>query len=360
MKAPHRFSTLDGMRGIAALAVMLHHFTQHTSFRAFSGSSLAVDLFFCLSGFVIAHSYLNRLKETISFGGFMLRRAVRLYPMFLCGLGLGSLSLLLKVANLQSSLNAYQAIQAILLNALCLPYISDFYIQVGNSKIASALFPTNDATWSLFFELTINVVFGAIASRARRWHFAALSLLGAIGLVIYVKLTWDSSPGWSAHNVVAGVPRVMFGFFAGVSLCLIFERTRSVIPAVNPLYLAALVIAILSTRWTSQIWLAFVLFLVPAIVAMGSVSAPRTAIAGRVFEYLGWISYPVYCIHFPVYSIYTLLTGNADHGVIAALVCTPVAVTLAHLLGKWIDEPARASLSQRLLPSRRNISTQSV
>jgi hypothetical protein len=50
----HRFVFLDGLRGIAAVVVMLYHFTQHTSHPIAELGSVCVDLFFCLSGFVIA------------------------------------------------------------------------------------------------------------------------------------------------------------------------------------------------------------------------------------------------------------------------------------------------------------------
>jgi peptidoglycan/LPS O-acetylase OafA/YrhL len=62
---------------------------------------------------------------------------------------------------------------------------------------------------------------------------------------------------------------------------------------------------------------------------------------------LGWISYPVYCVHFPIYSIFTLLTDNADYGILAPLICIPVAIVVAHFSAKYIEEPVRNILSNR-------------
>src|SRR5437879_3798779 len=49
-------------------------------------AGLAVDFFFLLSGFVIAHAYEKRLLETMSFCSFLVVRLIRLYPLILLGL----------------------------------------------------------------------------------------------------------------------------------------------------------------------------------------------------------------------------------------------------------------------------------
>jgi hypothetical protein len=92
------FTTLDGMRGIAALAVVTRHaplyfesvsiFVQSPMAKApiavgpFFESYLAVDFFFALSGFVLAHAYGHRLATGMSPGRFMAIRLIRLYPLY--------------------------------------------------------------------------------------------------------------------------------------------------------------------------------------------------------------------------------------------------------------------------------------
>ncbi len=49
----------------------------------FANISLWVDFFFVLSGFVIAHAYLDRLRTGLGLGTFMVRRFARLYPLHL-------------------------------------------------------------------------------------------------------------------------------------------------------------------------------------------------------------------------------------------------------------------------------------
>lgn len=345
----HRFNTLDGMRGVAAIAVLAHHLTQHTSRSIFSGAGLAVDLFFCLSGFVIAHSYLDRLRQSMSIGDFVLRRLVRLYPMFFCGLIIGSIALIAKVALSQSSLGYREASIAILANALYLPYLSDFYVTVGKHNIPSAIFPTNDPSWSLFFEFIANLLLAAVVIRAQKVaYLITLCLIGMFGLCIWLKVTWMGEPGWGAGNIVGGLPRVTFGFFSGILAYLFYQRYGQLIPVVKPVFLVTLLVALFFKGWGSPIWLVETLFAVPVLVLLGAVSMPVSSNEERRSEYLGWISYPVYCLHLPVYSIFTLATGNTDYGLIGLLICAPITIVLSHLLTKKIEEPVRRIVSARL------------
>jgi peptidoglycan/LPS O-acetylase OafA/YrhL len=84
-----RFYVLDGMRGVAAICVVVGHIVQAMYLKIFS-SGMAVDMFFILSGFVLAYSYGERLASGLTYGQFVRIRLIRLYPMFLFGLLLGA------------------------------------------------------------------------------------------------------------------------------------------------------------------------------------------------------------------------------------------------------------------------------
>ncbi|NKF32570.1 acyltransferase, partial [Pseudomonas sp. BGM005] len=73
---------MDELRGIAAISVVLLHASQVFEFNLNSHAYLAVDFFFCLSGFVLANAYDQKLKSGILRSPmFLLKRMVRLYPM---------------------------------------------------------------------------------------------------------------------------------------------------------------------------------------------------------------------------------------------------------------------------------------
>jgi len=77
--AGRRYEALDGLRGVAAVAVMLYHIGGWTGRPWLAAHGyLAVDFFFCLSGFVLAHAYGRR---EIGWLGYMRARLIRLWPL---------------------------------------------------------------------------------------------------------------------------------------------------------------------------------------------------------------------------------------------------------------------------------------
>jgi hypothetical protein len=63
----YRFITLDAMRGIAAISVMLFHYLFGTSLHMFTQAYYAVDFFFCLSGIILTHSYESQIVNGMRF-----------------------------------------------------------------------------------------------------------------------------------------------------------------------------------------------------------------------------------------------------------------------------------------------------
>src|SRR4051812_23930437 len=81
-----RFLTLDALRGVAALIVFIRHSGPQFGLSAveYSASHMAVDLFFVLSGFVLANAYESKLVDgTLGVSRFMLLRYIRLFPLYL-------------------------------------------------------------------------------------------------------------------------------------------------------------------------------------------------------------------------------------------------------------------------------------
>jgi peptidoglycan/LPS O-acetylase OafA/YrhL len=90
-----KFIFLDGLRGVAAMSVGILHAGQIFNVDIIPRHGyLAVDFFFCLSGFVIAYAYEERLFGQHSWGRFALLRVIRLYPMIVVGTALGTIATL--------------------------------------------------------------------------------------------------------------------------------------------------------------------------------------------------------------------------------------------------------------------------
>lgn len=86
-----RVDSLTGIRGVAAMAVMLYHIPQQPAFAAFrialfDRAYLCVDLFFVLSGFVMAIGYRDiaaTLPTAARYGAFLRHRLARVFPLHL-------------------------------------------------------------------------------------------------------------------------------------------------------------------------------------------------------------------------------------------------------------------------------------
>ena len=88
-----RYEILDGLRGVAAVLVVLFHlletYSNGQSTQIINHGYLAVDFFFVLSGFVIGYAYDDRWDK-MSTWGFFKRRLVRLQPMVIMGTVVGA------------------------------------------------------------------------------------------------------------------------------------------------------------------------------------------------------------------------------------------------------------------------------
>src|SRR6478736_62219 len=97
LKTKQHFEILDGLRGIAALSVVAFHFMEwvYTDYsRNFIAHGfLAVDFFFCLSGFVIGYAYDDRMAK-MGILEFLQSRLIRLHPLVILGSVLGLLAFL--------------------------------------------------------------------------------------------------------------------------------------------------------------------------------------------------------------------------------------------------------------------------
>jgi peptidoglycan/LPS O-acetylase OafA/YrhL len=88
MSHARRIPCLDGLRGIAALVVVLYHFNglflPQARLPHLERAYLSVDLFFLLSGFVMAHVYGNAMAADwrSAWPDFAIARFARLYPLF--------------------------------------------------------------------------------------------------------------------------------------------------------------------------------------------------------------------------------------------------------------------------------------
>ena len=331
-----KFLTLDALRGIAALAVVMFHLSG--PFAAVRHGYLAVDLFFLMSGFVVAAAYEERLLDGWGVGAFMAVRLKRLWPVYAVGVVLGAASfaaIRLLRPDLSFVMPHAAPAQVFAMGLLLLPQFV-FY--------GGPAFPFNSASWSLSVELFGNLAYGALARTLRTPMLLAFAATGLAGLAIIALRVGDLDVGVTAGGVAAGYIRFLFSFSAGVLLHRWHAAGR--LPALAlpwwlPLLAAAITFGMpgLSSGWYD---LAVVALVYPAIL-VASLHNRVPARAAAIFGWAGAVSYPLYVVHPPLVDAAKALAAAGSYPA-TAVVLLVAAVALAHGMNRWFDRPLQAWL----------------
>ena len=181
--ASNRLDGLDALRGIAAICVLLYHATGMPPGTAY----LAVDLFFMLSGYVMARAYEKPLGEGLGAGRFFQLRLKRLWPtMFAAGL------LATPVFLWTFGLDAWPVVFT---NLLLIP-----------TPWTSRVFPLNGPAWSIFFELVANAAHGLVLHRISTRGLAILALIALLFLGSYAEEAGTTGLGAVPATMIGGFP----------------------------------------------------------------------------------------------------------------------------------------------------------
>ena len=309
---------------------------------------LVVDFFFCLSGFVLAFAYEERLRSGMTLQAFVKARVFRLYPVFALGLALG--------------LASYRSTAPIFQHRELSPGVMMFGSAVLNflmlPTVHSVLFVFDGPLWTVFFDLLASVLFGVLVKR----RMAGNGVLVAIMLVSLSVLVWQRvvfgtinfGPAWNSKSW--GFSRAGVSFFAGV-LCLRFYRFRR--PARLEGWAAQLgavaltVLFVLALRRSgpeslaAPFQLGVITIFFPALCYAGA----RLDLRGRTSAFcgfLGMVAYPVYALHVPVLALLqsaTPLAGLPPRQFAAGFAV--VVAVAAWATGRFYEAPIRAWLTRR-------------
>ena len=332
---------LDGLRGVAAIAVMLQHSRLGERVALFGHGWLAVDFFLCLSRYVIGLAYDKRFAAGITFAAFAGLRVWRLYPMVLLG---GLIGMVLFLATPQSHYcvagHPDRLFTGAVSQLLLFPMVA-----------GPCLFVFNIVFWSLFLELAANALHFAVFWKLGVRLLAGLAaVLGLVLAVAGMQAGWIQFGPWPG-TVALGLVRCLFSYLLGYGLFRSRDRWTRQVPGLPFAAVAALLLAMLmippiglhlpgsgALRPVLVIEeLALVGLVFPAIVALGTASHVR----GRWPAALGALSYPLYAIHLPL--VYAVVSGFVAKGAVVFIVIRLVAlaaiIALAWVVAVTIDLP---------------------
>lgn len=312
MQRHGRYGGLDAIRGLAAIGVVLFHYNFLTMGTApfgtvfgpvYQAGHYLVDLFFVLSGYLLATVYAGKRD----FPALVWRRIARLVPLHWATLiAMVGLRVLMSDAGLtlpDTNGDAYHFV----LNLLLLNQVG---LQHG--------FSFNTPSWSISVEWITNLaLFAAIACGVRRLLWLALALVAASTVLLLHYRGYLSSVGLILGFLDAALLRGMIGFFMGVALASLLP-----IPPITgghrrflwDLVFIAAVAAILACMGSERFRITRGLdFLLPVVMMPTLIAASvRGRIAAVVLSlaplrFLGEISYSVYLIHFPMLVLLMLV-----------------------------------------------------
>jgi len=337
---PQRFILLDAIRGLAAVFVLLRHTVAYWQF-GFYRSYLAVDLFFVLSGFVIAFAYDEKMRtKAMGLGQFLAARLIRMYPMYLFSLVLCAL------------------VWFDQLPGLVVPFALALFFLPCPVSNSPAFFGLNGPYWSLFFELVANLLYGLL--RPLLTNRGLVALIGVFGLgvaaVAVVNGNLDTGWLWNPGSAFAGVARSVFGVFLGVLLFRYYPTVSAWVGRwMSPWVAFVLVAVVLASPDAGDfnplvdVVVVFVVFPVLVVAA----SRYRGTRGRGLLLILGAASYPLYTVHQQVGGIVQFLTGGlvASTAPWSGLVFTVVLLGLCAGLEKVFDLPVRRWLKETVLGS---------
>jgi peptidoglycan/LPS O-acetylase OafA/YrhL len=369
----NRFRALDGLRGVAALAVALFHlpiaFSLHDS-PLIRQSYVAVDLFFVLSGFVIAHAYFGRLAGLESARDFIVRRIGRLWPLHIAVI---AAMVVVELARL--------AFASTLGDDLRPPFSGETSIEMllANVFLVHAWgMPTswNIPSWSISAELFAYLAFAAICVWTPR-----RALLAAAVIVVVSALVLVAAAGNGPLLERLDIFKACIGFFAGMLVYDAFSRStrpdwsplRATLVEFGMLLIVVAVVGIITMTARPQLHvLTTPLFaLVVYVFAIGR-GAVSNLLESRPLQHLGAISYSVYLLHGLVITAFNMAArvlgrlfdtefrtadGLGDFGQfwlndLTTLAFLTVVVALATLTWRFIELPGQRLFSTPRPPIR--------
>ncbi len=218
------FLILDALRGVAAITVVLFHILEpysegdHTK-QLINHGYLAVDFFFMLSGYVMAHAYDDRWDKMTT-KDFLKRRIIRLHPMIIAGMIIGAVCFYFgdspvfpKIAGTP----VWEMLLVMLVGFTLIPLPPSMDIRGW-----SEMHPLNGPAWSLFLEYIANLLHVFILRKLSKPVLGILSFLAAIAL-IHLAVTGpngDVIGGWSIEpeQLRIGFTRLLFPYITGMLL----------------------------------------------------------------------------------------------------------------------------------------------
>lgn len=333
------WAALDGLRGIAVLAVLGYHVGVAP---LGTGGWLGVDVFFVVSGFVVTATWARRHADGGGTAEFLARRAARLLP---------ALVVYLAVVAAVTLGSGTAADRRALVAGL---------LQVANFEMIArgpATSPTQHL-WSLSIEwqfyLFLPFLLVALRRRSPRFSVAALTGCAALSALARVLLLGPlGATPWTAYLATAGR---LDGLLLGAALAMASPGRRVVVP--TPVVVGAVVViaaglAVMPQWYTAPI--PALVFGVPVVsictaVVVGAATDDRlprpieVVLTSRVLRWFGERSYSIYLWHVLI-AVVLIGDGEQWQGPWIFFLQVSASIAVATVAWSLVEQPSRRALT---------------
>ena len=343
---------IDGLRAVAALAVVIFHLDKSL----LPGGFLGVDIFFVISGFLIS-SIINRqvIAGEWSFKEFYIRRLRRLAPALLvvCFLTLIAASLIASPTRLQ------EIGRSGLFSALYVSNI-DFWQQSGYFDVGAVYKPLLH-TWSLSVEEQFYLVWPVLiffvlkrSSRALLITFSSLFIISLCGALIYNKT--------DASAVFFLMPFRIYEFALGALLIFILPYFKGHglksdgLRIIGSILLFVPLFVMTGNESNLPFWSLIPCIGAVLIILAGTEGVTQSVYTNELSRFFGKISYSLYLVHWPLITLYFLATFS-PLTLAWKITLFGASVGLGWLLYKYVETTFRHSKNKNKTAGSRSRST---
>jgi peptidoglycan/LPS O-acetylase OafA/YrhL len=342
------------LRGLSALSILVWHY-QHFFYLgtqrsadwdpsiqplwsllkpAYLHGEFAVQVFWCISGLILAHTYINQKKTGLA--KFSLARFSRLYPLHL-------LTLLVVVVIQFVSMKSFGTYQIYGLNDLYHFFTNLLFVQSWG-KLGDG-FSFNVPTWSVSVEIVVYFIFFALLAVLRRGMIAV-----PVALLIGMWLLIDLYPTIS-ENVFFF--QCLMYFLAGVSIYFAVSLSKPITKFATLIALFAIIRYLIPAFQSRYASIALILVCLAAFFD----TFPVINRLQRV-RIVGELTYSVFLWHAPLQMIVLMIMmqfkipNSIAQSPLFLLFFLVLTYSVGYASYRWIEQPARKYINNRFMPAR--------
>lgn len=326
MKRSAYIESLDGLRGIAAMAVVISHMglLLKLDLPQLLVGDQAVALFFALSGFLMAYLYGDKPFNAQTVADYAVNRMARIYPVYLTAVVL--------VIHL-SFIPGFDYIQPIEGPVQIVRHL----VMLGSTGVFWSIPPEIQ-----FYGFFLLIWFYLDDPARRRWLLALL--VAGFAVLMYL--------GFPGPGILlpAKLPYFVFGAIAG----LVFRSGRVPVAgaAAGIITLLLLLLFFVGSKIlpsNEPFWGASSALMATIIVYLAAAEAPvaKTVLGFAPFRFAGQISFSLYLFHMPIGFVVTWVLPDSLPPVLSAVLIITVCIAAATLAHYVIEKPERQTLTAR-------------